>query len=141
MPAARELTLAPNELIHPERIGNSLTWIPGRGLDELADDLRMFDPRLTLAYHGQQKRWELWRFEGGKYNLVCRSRPGLPFPKGLLEELQMRDSRRGYDPAAEVQAHNDAIDREKDRQHDELTHEVASRVAWSIKKDIGHKYA
>lgn len=140
MPAPRELTLAANELVHPERIGNSLTWIPGRGLDELADDLRMFDPRLTLAYHGQQKRWELWRFEGGRYNLVCRSRPGLPFPGNLLHELQMRDARNGHDPAAEVQAHNDALDREAERKHDELTHEVAERVAYSVRKGIGHLY-
>lgn len=140
MPAARELTLAPNELVHPERIGGALTWVPGRGLDDIANELRAFDPRLTLAFHGKTRRWELWRFENGTYNLVCRSRPGLPFPGDLLTELQARDAQRGHDPAAEVEAHNARVDAERDARMNDAVGETAARVAWSIKKDIGHLY-
>lgn len=137
---ARELTLSQNELVHPERIGNSLTWMPGRGLDDIANDLRLWDSRLTLAFHKPSQRWEVWRFENGQYSLVCRSRPGLAFPGNIVQELQARDTRRGYDVQSDIERHNAAVDRDKERQQDELTHEVAARVAYSIRRDIGHKY-
>ncbi len=136
----RELTLSPQELIHPESIGGARTWVPGRGLDALADAMREFDPRLTLAFHGRDKRWEVWRYEGGEYNLVMRSRPGMGFPANVLEELRSRDVRNGYDPHAHVEAHNARVDADLDRKTDDEFGVGAEKLAWALRKDIGHLY-
>lgn len=128
MTAQREETLAPSQLIHPERIGDALTWVPGRGLDDLADELRAFDSRLTLAFHGGTKCWEIWRFEAGQYSLVGRSRPGLAFPGDVVGELRNRDSRSGFDPAKAAEAHNASRDAEIDRRTHEFVGEKAARA-------------
>ncbi len=136
----RELTLAPQELIHPESIGGARTWVPGRGLDALADELRQYDPRLTLAFHGRDQRWELWRYEGGTYNLVMRSRRGLPFPGDILSELRRRDVRSGYDPHDDVETHNARVDSAIDHRTDEQFGAGAEKLAWALRRDIGHLY-
>lgn len=144
--ASRELSLHHNELVHPEMIDGALTWASGHGLDDLADRLKWGDAtkgwsgdsRLTLARRGTGRTqiWELWRLESNnKYSMVCRSKPGLPFPHNLIETLVGHDTRKGFDVKKYIDAHNTKVTanvpgREKAR-------EAAAKLHWALRRDTG----
>lgn len=148
--APRELTLHHNELVHPQMIGGALTWAPGHGLDDLADRLKWGDEtkgwagdsRLTLARrgHGRSQVWELWRLESNnKYSLVCKSRPGLPFPHNLIERLVEHDTRRGFDVKKYVDDHNKSVEQNAPGRN--KAQEAAAKLYWALRRDTGKSTA
>lgn len=125
-----------------------MVWAPGMGLDDLQDRLRFGDPtkgwegdpRLTLAHFRDPRtgdtHWELWRLEhDNAYRLVCRSRPNLPFPARLIEQIMEHDRNRGVDVHAVVMAHNRKLNAERDKSSERIqaAHE---RLAWALKRDL-----
>jgi hypothetical protein len=94
------------------------------------------DPRFVLAFNRQTDRWELWRREvDEEYRMFARSKPGLGFPAGIVEEIVKHDVRRGYDPKADVDAHNARLDAEKRYQASQRRGPGLEKLRWALRKD------
>lgn len=99
------------------------------------------DERLELAWNREEQRFELWRLEDdGQYHLVCRNRPGQRLvDMNLIKRLVEMDRQRGYDPKTAIDAHNDKIDKEIMDQKTAEYEQVAEKLKWAVKKDMGEK--
>lgn len=114
-----------------------------RAMDGLLDRLHNGDPTkgwegdtaLFLAFNRPSQRWELWRQEGGESSLVGRSKPGHPFPSNLIEELVARDVRRGFKPWESVDAHNRAVDAQRQYEQEQRMGPAIDKLAWALAKD------
>lgn len=111
------------------------------------------DPRYCLYANPSENTWELWRFEwDGEYRLEGRQkRPG-PGQTGqtlgddllntILTQLVKNDIRRGFDPVAEIDAHDAAREREWDRTFGDWAREdFADRLKHALMKDGAHRHA
>lgn len=108
-------------------------------VQEVVDQLAALDDRLALYLEedpGGRSRWVLERFgEDGQYHVVTRSRPGADL-KALPYLLAQRDTwRRGYDPVAEMIAHNEARRAELEHEHNEKLVAALEKVAHGWDKD------
>lgn len=97
------------------------------------------DPDLGVYYLGD--RIEIWRWcEDGEPRRIMRSKPGVrALDTAALRFLAEHDSRRrgGYDVKAEVDAHNAAIDADKERDFDAKLEAAADKLHWALRKDLG----
>lgn len=98
------------------------------------------DPNLVLTWHRGEGRFELWRLEDdGEYRMVMRGRPGMRIlDGGIIDFLVAHDTRRGYNPYADAVRHNLAREAHAAEQRDGAIAEVADKLHWALKKDIGH---
>lgn len=115
-----------------------------RAMDHLLDRLQNGDqtrgwegdPRFTLAWNRQEQRWELWRRENDEqYRLFARSKPDHPFPVDIIDEIVAHDTRRGYDPKRDIDAHNSAVDRELAYQRAQKRGPAVEKLAWALRKE------
>lgn len=130
---------------HPDHLHGAAVVVDRRMMGGLVDRLHngdptvgwAGDPQMCLAYHKERRCWELWRLEGGAYGLVARSKPGKPFPGGIIQELVRRDARRGYDAGAEVDAHNAAVRKAHDDAALAAQVEAVRRAAHGVRQAEG----
>lgn len=115
-----------------------------RQMDDLLDRIQNGDPRIgwegdprfCLAFNRPEQRWELWRREmDEEYRLFARSKPGMSFPVGIVEEIVKHDVRRGYDPKADVDAHNARVDADKAYRRRQAMGPVYEKLFWSLRQD------
>lgn len=97
------------------------------------------DPNLFLAWNRQTQRMELWRWNDvyqGKASLIMRSKPGMRVADmNIIHFLVQHDTRRGYDPVADIQKHNAATRKAHlETQRDKMG-EAADRVLHGFLKD------
>lgn len=97
------------------------------------------DPSLGV-YHSDDCV-ELWRHcADGETRMIMRSRPGLTsLGTEALRFLAEHDSqsRRQYDAVAETNAHNDRIRRREAADRDAQMEDVADRLQFGLRKDLG----
>lgn len=149
----RELSLAKNELIHPQTINGKRLMIDPE-VQDLVDRLHNGDP--TLGWEGDPRLaltggrdpltgvnyWELVRFENGQYNVVARSRPGLKLDRSLIMHLVAHDLRRRTmdEVNAEIDRHNEALTKAAETAAQEKAADRLAKVYWAAGLDIGHHY-
>lgn len=132
-------------LEHPETLPDGRHLIVSAEVQEVVARLRdgeptvgwEGDPRLALYRAEGADHWELWRMEAdGQYRPIIRSKPGVSL-MGLIRWLVAHDTRRGHDPAAEVNAHNVARQSGLDERARSKMIDALDRVAFAIQKDLG----
>lgn len=133
-----------NDIEHPEFLGGAAVLVDQTAMNDLLDRLQNGDPtqgwegdpRLVLAFHKVDQRWELHRLEAdNQYRMLARSKPGMAFPASIIQELVRMDTRRGFDPKAYVDQYNAKVEAEKDYDLSQRTREAAEVLAWALKKD------
>ena len=134
-------------LAHPEWVNGRRLWF-GEGMGDVLHKLNHGDPakgwegdpNLAVYYSQPTNRWEIWRLEPtGRYELVCRSAPGVVFHEGVIDMLMARDQKyRTLDLHREVTEHNARVDADKERQFDEYIEEdVVPAIVKAFRKDAG----
>lgn len=101
--------------------------------------LREYDPRLSLVRNNSAGQWEVWRqCEDEVARHIC-SRKGTHVPNGpaLINFLASHDTRRGFDPIADVEAANVAAQAAQDREFDEHAEDKADKLAFALGRDLG----
>ena len=104
------------------------------------------DERLTLVHNAvwvdpdtgkREGRWEVWRdHEDGTRSVVMwRRGRRLPGP-ALLRALAEHDTRT-RDVLSEIDAHNEAVDRDRERVAREQRLDLADKLHWALCKDLG----
>jgi len=134
-------------IAHPETVDGRQIWLDPEVEDMIHKlhygDATMGwegDPALAL-YRTLDGRWELWRLENdGEYRRFCRSAPGAKLDNRLIMELVAHDARRGYNPHTALVAHNERLERERERKDQERTSETLQKVYHALGKDIGYHY-
>lgn len=136
----REETLA--RPLHPQTLKDGSVVYMEAGI---RDKLQHGDPALGWegdarleVYQGPDRRLYVWRLEAdGEHRLVCASRPDLPLDERLIRGLVRHDTRRGYDPAKSISAHNQRLEAERDAEGDAALSEAKQKVYMSLRKDLG----
>lgn len=128
-------------LIAPSQVGDGrMVWQETSGdVASVVDQLRAYDDRLSLVRNLAENQWEVWRScEDGEPRRVA-SRKGTQVPHGpsLIRFLAEHDTRRGFDPIADLEKHNAAVDRARDSDLDARFEESADKLAWAIGRDLG----
>lgn len=134
-------------LVHPTHLEGREIWLDPE-VKQLVHKLHYGDPTLgwegdprLAIYRTVDRVWELWRLEfDNQYRLVCRSKPGLSLDNRLILQLVAHDAQRGYNPGAEVTAHNQQLERTRDAEGDAKLAQTMEKVYWAANKDIGHHY-
>ena len=135
---------------HPEHLrldGRTLTRID----DPVVAKITEGDP--TMGWEGDPRfglyagpgQWVLVRLEhDGVYRRTATTTLGagcygaLDIVGQLVAFLVAHDTRRGFDPAAHVQDHNDRRDARIDAEHDDfVAGELAPKLHWAVKRDLG----
>lgn len=103
------------------------------------------DPRLQMYVNPKDDVWVLMRFENdGQYRVVTVSPVGQTLNNEEVNKLILRlvahDTRRGFDPKAATDAHNAQQDKSEVDQLSEYNAQKADKLAWAIRKDLGHLY-
>ena len=130
-------------LIHPERVAGRSLWMDPAMADLIhklhhGDTIRGWEGDERLAVYWNAPRWEIWRLEAdNQYRMVCRSQPHVPFDERLIDNLCDWDMRRRTrDLVREINDHNDQLEREREKAHDEhMREEVAPRLRYAFRKD------
>lgn len=137
----RELTLA--TVYHPEHIGNEWLLVDHptvRPLQDGAPDLGWEgDPRLAVYLHKPSKTFVLWRLESnGEYLPVSRYAVGEEITPAsvnqTIRDLIRTDSRRGFDPGADVFNRMDMVERERERVHHDRVVAAADKILFALSK-------
>lgn len=127
-------------LIAPSQVGDGrMVWQETTGdVATVIDALRAYDPRLSLVRNVADDLWEVWRMCEDEVPRRIASRPGARFPHGpsLVRFIAEHDTRRGFDPVADVQAHNDAVDAAKLARDDDRNEAAADKLAWALGRDL-----
>lgn len=148
--AVLEPTYAHGEVDHPEHLrldGRTLTRID----DPLVAKITHGDPTmgwegdLRFALYAGPGQWVLVRLEHDNvYRRTATTTLGavghgaVDIVGQLVAFLVSHDTRRGFDPAAHVQAHNDRRDAALDAEHDDfVADEIAPKLRWAVKRDLG----
>lgn len=100
------------------------------------------DGRLAVYSVPRQNKFIVVRLErDGEYRRVRdmpTARPLSPQAVGeLCRWLVERDPKRGFDVLAHIEANNARVDRENQQREDDERAQVADKLAWALKKDLG----
>lgn len=112
----------------------SVVWTDTAGdVGRVVELLREYDPDLRLVRNNRDERWEVWLGN----QRICR-RDGMHVPDGhkLVAFIAAHDTRRGFDPIADVDRHNAAVDRARDQEAAEVFEDKADRLAHALGKDL-----
>lgn len=139
------MTIDTAHLIAPRALPDGrVAWSEAGGdVGAVVDALRAYDPRLSLVRNNTDGCWEVWRQCEDEEPRKVGSRPGVHVPNGpkLVESLAARDTRRGFDPVADIDKMNAAAFADEDRAFDELAEDKADRLAYALGKDLGEPMA
>jgi hypothetical protein len=143
----REATLPRVE--HPVNLkgwvrgGEMLVRIDHPCADWIRADLH--DPRFALYANTRPDRntWELWRLEhdgryrqsnawDGKANAI-----GPEFARTVIDWVYAHDTRRGYDPVADIDQHERTRERRLDRDFSDYTQDFADTYLWPALRKAG----
>lgn len=99
------------------------------------------DARFAVYSDGRNK-FVLFRLErDGEYRRVRdipTDRPLSPRAVGeLCRWLVERDPKRGFDVLAHIEANNARVDREREQREADERAQVADKLAWALKRDLG----
>lgn len=126
-------------LIAPRQLpdGNILWEETGGDVGETVARLRAYDPRCSLELRPPHE-WLITRLcEDGERRVVGRRvSERVPHGDRLVAELASHDTRRGYDPIADVDAHNDKIDASNAQKLSDETEGHADHLAWALGRDL-----
>lgn len=128
----RALTLVDDHLTRPIQQGQATMGWEG-------------DERLALYVDQRRAEWVLVRLEAvGAYAVVAITDPAalelspVDVVGQLIAHLVAHDVRRGFDPLADVEAHNAARDRALDADFaDAIGNDVAPRLRHAFRRDLG----
>ena len=138
----REITYAPNELVHPTIINGRQQWVSPE-VEELVRKMHygdptigwQGDPRLALYYSREEQVWVVERLEAdGQYRTVCRSRPGLALDNSLFMHLMAHDMRNGFSAEDAAEGSEKPMDEDKRLE----VQEMLERVYYGAAKDLGY---
>lgn len=130
--------------MHAEIVGNAAVLTDRTAMDDLVRRLQdgdptvgwEGDPRLCIAFNKNTQQWELWRFEhDSQYRRVLRSKPGMAFPRNLIEQLVQMDAQRGHDVAVEVAVAREKAEAEADYKFSQAMRPRIEKLAWALRKD------
>lgn len=136
-------------ILHPQYIGGRVEWRDS-GMDRVIDKIQNGDP--VHGWEGDDRLavyridtplgpvFELMRLdEDGEYRRVVKTNPGDPFDDAIIVWLCQNDRRRkpdGWSIADDVDAHNAAIDAEREAHRSEwVAEEIAPRLIHALNKD------
>lgn len=130
------------DMIRTEAVGGTMQDMISYGVPELG---WKGDPWLTLVWRKLESRWEIWDQQNEfKPSCVYRSRQftgadELPDIFQVVQHMVLHDFRnRGIDEQlADIDAHNAAVEREKDRVATERTAAMLEKVYWGLSRDLG----
>ncbi len=94
----------------------------------------------TLAVYHENDRLVIVRWATGEPQTIMRSKPGHKnLDTSALRFLAAHDSQRrgGFDVRAELDAHNDGIKADRDRELDAKFDEAADKLHFALRKDFG----
>jgi hypothetical protein len=137
----RELTIV--KVAHPEHIGNEWLLVDHPVIRPLQDGEPTLgwegDSRLAVYLHKPSKTFVLWRLESnGEYLPISNYGIGESITPGTVNEtirdLIRTDSRRGFDPGADVFAKLDARDAENEYQHRQRVGATADKLLFALSK-------
>lgn len=97
------------------------------------------DPALAVYHNGDRLEIVRW-CEDGEPRVIMRSKPGhKTLDTSALVFLAAHDSQRrgGFDVRAELDAHNDRIRADRQRELDARFEEAADKLHHALRKDIG----
>lgn len=138
----RETRFDPRD--HAETLGGAAVLTDRTAMDDLVRRLHdgdpakgwAGDPRMAVAFNKRTQQWELWRRESDEqYRRILRSKPGMPFPKNLIEHLVSIDTQKGYnvvDDLARKEAAKTAAD---DYKFSQAMRPKIEKLAWALRKD------
>jgi hypothetical protein len=108
------------------------------------------DPRYALYAHPDPPPAGTWYLVRLEYDRVYRTEnrwPGTEFSSNfellaaVIRWVQEHDTRRGYDPVAEIEAHEAALERERERVFSDFTQDFADHYLYhALKKDGADDY-
>ena len=135
----------PSEFLVPDELlpDGTLTFKEHTSVNGLVEALREYDPRISLCFNNQAKRWEIWRqCEDNKPRRLASMPKGAGFPDRVqtLAQLQAYDTRLGYDPYEAMVAAEDADTRERDRVFGDESEELADKLHFGMTRDL-HAHA
>lgn len=122
----------------------TVVWEHQDSAGEAVEKLRQYDPRCSLALTrepGKPVRWEIWRRnEDGSQNRVGSiEQEKCPHPDRMIRQLAEHDTRRGYDPVADIFAADDAREAESARVFGEWAEEQGDKLHHALSHDLsGH---
>lgn len=129
---------------HAEHIGGAAVLTDETAMNDLVRRLQQGDPtvgwegdpRLCIAFNKRTDQWELWRFESdSQYRRVLRSKPGMAFPRHLIEQLVQMDRQRGYDLQVDVAAARAKAEADADYKFHEAMGPRIEKLAWALRQD------
>jgi len=105
----------------------------------------LHDPRFALYANTRPDvyTWELWRLEHDGVYRLSNSWPGKAhaigpdFARTAVEWVYAHDTRRGYDPLADVEEHERQLARRRDRDFSDFTQDWADHYLWPALRKAG----
>lgn len=100
------------------------------------------DPQLGL-FRCSGNRWEIARFEQGRFRTVCRSKPGAKLDLGIIihlmeHDLQRRTAQQLFDA---VEKHNASVQAKSEEKLQETVEDAVARVYFGLRQDVLGKHA
>lgn len=110
----------------------------GGDIADCVAKLRAYDPALSLVRNVVEGAWEVHRVcEDGETRRVGRLKAErVPNGDRLLADLFAHDTRKGYDPIADLDRHNAAVDKAHTDSVDDQMGEAGDRLAHALGRDL-----
>jgi hypothetical protein len=131
-------------LLHPEWVAGRRLWMDSAMTGLISklhygDPVRGWEGDPRLAVYWVPPVWEVMRLEhDGRYRLVCRSQPHVPFDERLIDALVAHDRRRAtVSLADEIEGHNERREAEvRAEANEHIAEEVAPRLRHAFRKEL-----
>lgn len=119
-----------------------ITFEAHRDTDGLVEALTNYDPALSLVRNVRAHRWEVWRMcEDNRPRCIAKiAQDPVPAKNQLLAQLAAYDTRRGFDPVADIQRAEDLEERRRDRDFDDEASDLGDKLHHALAHDL-HAHA
>ena len=111
----------------------------GTTAEHVVERLKQYDPRLSLTLNMVAGEWEVWRMgEDNKPRRISRLDNGGKVPNAdqLIAQLAAYDTHKGYDPVAEMDAHDRALERRQAAELEEAVGDGHDRLHHALANDL-----
>lgn len=106
---------------------------------DAVDELRRYDPRCSLVRNTVAGRWEIWRRneDGSQSKVGSMGGARVPHPSVMVRQLAEHDTRRGYDPVADIFAADERRRKADSAALEESIGDGPDKLHWALSKDLG----
>lgn len=136
------MSIATPEFLIPEGQlpDGSIQWTEkGSTAEHVVERLRAYDPRCSLVLNFKVGEWEVWRMcEDQRPRRLARLDNGGKVPNAdqLIAQLAAFDTRRGYDPIADADADERALERAQAHALEEAVGDGHDRLHHALAHDL-----